>query len=257
MLRGAEGLSTHLTEQVLAYLDEPSPGAVLVMVARSLDGRSRLARRAGEVGERISVRTPAPWQDTAWDRLVRDELARHERSVEDSAVRALRDHGGADPAALAVRCAQVAEATTRGATVTVTDVERVVTGHGNHGGFAVADAVADRDPRTALVTLRGAREAGEEPLRLLGAVTFRLRQLLQVRAGRSAEQVGISPGMHRRLRRWAAGFTAGELAWCHDRASHADLALKGSDLPADVVLDLAVVELATSRRVGAPWNPRA
>jgi DNA polymerase-3 subunit delta len=257
VLRNADQLAGRLADEVLSYVEEPTPGSVLVLEARRADRRQRLTKQVEKVGERHEVSAPKPWDDRAWEALARDELRRLDRSAEPAALRALLTHAGTDPSALASKSAQVAAATPAGSRVSAADVERVVEGHGNRGGFPVADAVADRDPAAAVVALRGALEAGEEPLVLLGAVTYRIRQLLQVRGGASPKQAGLSTGMHRRLQRTARRFHPGELPWCHDRLARADLELKTSDLPPDLVLELAVIDLATAREVGPPWNPLA
>jgi DNA polymerase III delta subunit len=133
----------------------------------------------------------------------------------------------------------------------------VVAGQGRVSAFAIAEAIERRDPAAALMALRGAMGSGEAPLRIVGALTFRMRQLLQARAGAEARDIGIPPGRLTHLRRAAQAFLPGELAWCHDRIARLDVALKGSDLPDDVLMDVAVVELATSRAPGAPFDPTA
>ncbi len=51
-------------------------------------------------------------------------------------------------------------------------------------------------------------------------------------------------------------FAIGELAWCMDRLAQLDVDLKGNtDLPPDLVLEFGVIDLATPREVGVPWNP--
>lgn len=247
VVRGAESLSGSLAAQVSAYLDTPDPTSTLVLVARGTGRIRSLAQRAAAVGQRIDLAAPKPWAKREWEALAEAELRRLGRSADPLAIRALLGHAGTDPATLASKCAQVAAATPLGARITVGDVERVVEGHGNRGCFAVADAVAERTGFEALVALRGAIEAGEAPLAVLGAITFRLRQLLQVQAGASPKEVGISPGQHRRLKALAGRFRPGDLAWYHDRAARADLDLKGSDLPPDLVLELAVIDLVTTR----------
>jgi DNA polymerase III subunit delta len=199
------------------------------------------------------VKLPAPWQDREWADLVRDELKRFGRDAERAAVAAILERAGTDATAIAMRCGQLVAASK--GRVTVADVERIVEGQGNRGGFAIADAIADRDPAAAVTAVRGALEAGEAPLALLGAITFRIRQLLQVRGGATAKQMGTSPAMHSRLGDRARRFAPGELAWCHDRIARTDLDLKGSDLPPELILEVAVLELAVSREVGPPWNP--
>ena len=257
VLRGAEGLSGDLKAEVEAYVDDPSPEAVLVLVARGTGKIQRIAKAVKGAGGRIDVRTPADWDDKGWDRLVTDELRLAGRNAEASAIRAIRGHAGADPSAIASKVSQVVAATPAGEKITAAHVEKIIEGHGRQTGFAVADAIADRDPAGALVALRGALEAGEAPLALLGAIAYRFRQLLLVRAGAGASEAGISAGQHRRLTGIASRFHPGELAWCHDRVAQADVDLKGSELPDELVIELAVIELATSREPGTPWNPLA
>lgn len=196
-----------------------------------------------------------------WEAFVRDEFERLGRQVDAGAIGAILDHAGLEPGIIASKVAQAAAATPAGKRIGVAEVEDVVVGHGNRGGFAIADAVVDRDPSAALVALRGALEAGEAPLAILGALTYKFRQLLQVRGRVGADDLvprKVSRGQYGHLERAAnRNFGPGELAWCHDRIARADLDLKSSDLPDTLVVELAVLDLATRREVGRPWNPLA
>ena len=256
VLRGAEGLAGTLKTEVEGYLEDPSDEAVLVLAATGTGRIKKIARLADEHGERSKVSIPADWDDRGWDRLVGEEFRLLGRSADASAIAAIRSRAGNDAAAIASKVAQVVAATPEGASVSADDVEAVVEGHGRQSAFAIADAVTDRDPATALVALRGALEGGEAPLAIVGALTYRFRQLLQARAGATAKEVGTSPNNHRRLRGIAtSNFGPGELAWCHDLIARTDVDLKGSELPDELVLERAVIELATRRDLGPPWNP--
>lgn len=257
VLRGVEALTEPLKGELEVYLQAPAEDAVVVLAARSVGRVQKVAKLAKEHGERTDVTTPPDWDDRGWDRLVGEEMRRAGRRAEQGAVAAIRAHAGNEPAAIASKVAQVCEAAPREATITAEHVEAVVEGHGRRSGFAVADEVADRDPAAALVALRGALESGEAPLAVLGAMVFRFRQLLRVRAGAAPKEAGVSPGRHRHLKAVAAHFGPGELAWCHDRLARLDVELKGSELPSELVLELGVIEVATPRQVGAPFDPRA
>lgn len=226
-----------------------------MLVARGTGKVQKIARLAKQHGEVTKVDTPPDWKTKEWQAIVTGEFRRAGRSASPDAVAAILDHAGLDPSVIAMRVAQVAAATD-GDRVTVDDVERVVEGHGRRSGFELADAVADRDPARAITLLRGSLEAGEAPLALLGAVTFRFRQLQQARGG--ADLKG-SPGQVNRVKGIARrNFSTGELAWCLDRIAQLDVDLKGNtDLPPELVLELGVIDLATPRQVGAPWNPLA
>ena len=253
VVRGVQAARAELKGELEDYLEAPDDHAVLVLVAQGTGRIQKIARLAKQHGEVTKVDTPPDWKTNEWQAIVVDEFRRGGRTAAPDAVTAILDHAGLDPSVIAMRVAQVVAATD-GGQITVDDVERVVEGHGRRSGFELADAIADRDAAQALTLLRGSLESGEAPLALLGAITFRFRQLQQVRGN---AQVKGSAGQVNRLKAIArSNFSTGELAWCLDRISQLDVDLKGNtDLPADLVLELGVIDLATSREVGAPWNP--
>lgn len=258
VLRGCEELSGELKEEVEGYAERPSDDAVLVLVARGVGRIQKVNRLVKASGERHEVKRPADWDDRGWQRLVGEEFRRLRVTADATAIAALLRHAGTDPSAIASKVAQVAAAVPAGSSVTGDEVDRTVEGHGRVSGFTLADAVADRDPVAALVALRGCLESGEAPLALVGALVYRFRQLLVARGGGDAADAGASPAQFRRSVAIArSNFEPGELAWCHDRLARLDVDLKGSDLPDDLILELAVLDLATRREVGAPWNPLA
>lgn len=262
VVRGVEQLSSSFKPQLKAELEDyvaaPSPDAVLVLVARGAGRVQKLAKLAKQAGARVDVSTPRDDDERGWDRLVGEEFRRLGRKADATAIAAIRSHAGQDPATIGSKVASVAAAAPDAATLTAEHVHAVVEGHGRTTGFAVADAVVARDAAAALVALRGALSFGEQPLAVCGALAFRFRQLLQVRAGAPPKEVaGAFGDRYRQLKAAAGAFNPGELAWCHDRIARLDLDLKGSELPDDVVLELAVLELATSRQVGARYNPQA
>jgi DNA polymerase-3 subunit delta len=205
----------------------------------------------------VDVKAPAAWDDRGWERLVGEEFRRLRRKADATAIAALLAHAGTDPATIASKVGSVCAAAPDAAVLTAEHVDAAVEGHGRRSGFAIADAVAERDAAAALVAVRGSLAAGEAPLAIVGALTFRFRQLLQVRSGASPKDAGVSPGQHRRLQALAGAFGPGELAWCHDRLAQLDVDLKGAELPDELLLELAIVELATPREVGLPFNPLA
>ena len=257
VLRGVETVTGDLRAEVEHYTADPSADAILVLVARGTGKIQRIAKAAKANGERVDVKAPPDWDERGWERIVGEEFRRLKRKADATAIAAIRAHAGNDPTAIASQVSSVSAAAADVATVTAEHVEAIIEGHGRASGFAVADAIAERDPSAALVALTGALEAGDAPLAVLGAITFRIRQLLRVRSGANAKQAGISPGQHRRFQALASRFTPGELAWCHDRLAQLDLELKGSELADDLLIELGVIELATSREVGAPFNPLA
>lgn len=257
-------LSAGLKGELEDYVAAPDPQAVLVLTAvagergKSSTGKIQKIKKGVEAnGQLIEANAPPDWKDKDWAALVTAEFTRLGRRPGPGAVAAIIEHAGVEPSVIAMRVGQVVEATAN-EVIAVEDVERIVEGHGRRSGFDLADAVADRDPATAITLLRGSLEADQEPLALLGAVAYRFRQLQQVRSGASPRDVRTSPGQHQRLQAIARSFHTGELAWCMDRIAQLDVDLKGnSELPSELCLELGIIDLSTSREVGQPWNPLA
>lgn len=261
VIRGLEqrSVKADLKDEIAAFVEDPDDEAVLVLVSRGKNQVRKITTRIKKTGTVVEVNAPKPWDSAGWDRVIADEFRRLAVRAGRDVVAAVRRHAGTDAAAIASQVAQVVAAVEDDVTVDL--VDSVLGGHGRESAFAVVDAVVARDAPAALVALRGLREAGESEMVVFGALASRFRQLLAIRAGlTSPADVGASPGQIRFLQPAARNnFSAGELAWCQERIARLDVELKGgSALPADVVLDRAVIDLSTRNDdVGPRHNPVA
>ena len=257
VLRFARVPSGGVLDEVRALAEAPGDTPVVVAVEHSSRNLPKTLRDLADLaGAHVEVTRPPDWADEQWDRLVGDEFRSHGRHADAGAIAAIRRHAGLEPGTIAVQVATVCASAPSGtATLTEDDVEGVLEGHGRQSGFAIADAVVARDAAAALRATRGALEAGDAPVMLLGALAYRLRQLLVLRAGGDGRAAGlgrrpVSGGRLRALTREAReSFGPGELAWAVDRLAQLDHDLKGSDLPSDLLFEVAVVELCEGRQV--------
>jgi DNA polymerase III subunit delta len=247
LVRRAQDLPAGLVDALLEQLDGTTPEATVLLLASGTQRLQRLARRIKELGGRIDVKPPAEWDRTGWPRLVLDEFRRHGRAADQAAVTAVLEHAGTDVSVIAEKVAQVVAAAPAGR-IGAAQVDEVVSGHGSRGTFAVADAMCARDPQQALVLLRGALEAGLEPLLILGGLAYRLRSIVAAASG-VAGDVGlkVSQGQARHLEAARRNFGPGELSAAFRTLADADVGLKSSDLPAELVIERAVVDIATRR----------
>jgi DNA polymerase III subunit delta len=246
ILREAQELPAELSHALAAELDGPPPDATVVLLATGTQRIMKLAKRIKELGGRVDVAPPKDWEDRKWELHVAEELRRHGRSAEPAAVQALLDHAGLDVAGIAEKVAQVA-ATAPPGRITAEHVEAVVVGRGNRGSFAVADAMCSRRPGEALALLRGVFEGGDDPVMVLGALAYRIRSIVAV-AGRidaKAIGLGISKGQRHHLEQARRSFGPGELTSAYRTLAEADLQIKGGELPPQMVLERAVVQIAT------------
>lgn len=261
VIRGLEqgtGVKAELRDEIAAFLDAPDEEAVLVLVSRGRGRIRKLTTRMKKVGTITEVTAPKPWDTKGWDRIIADEFRRRGVTASRDAVAALRRHAGTEAAVITSQVAQVLASAD--GDISAEFIDSVLKEHGRETAFAVVDAVVDRNPQQALVALAGLREAGESEVLVFGALAARFRQLLAIRAGLSSPaDVGASPGQIRFMTAPARNnYEPGELAWCQERVAQLEVDLKGgSALPADIVLDVAVIDLATRHTVGPRHNPLA
>ncbi|MGH8895576.1 MAG: DNA polymerase III subunit delta [Egibacteraceae bacterium] len=246
LLRGAQELPAPVRAALQAELDGPPLETTVLLLATATGPIVGLAKRIKALGGRIDVVPPRDWEEAAWARLVADEFRAHGRTPDRGAVQAILGHAGLDVSAVAEKVAQVA-VTAPGGTVTAAHVESVVVGHGSRGSFAVADAMCERDVARALQLLRGVLSSGDHPVMVLGALAYRLRSIVAVAARLDVKSVGlsISPGQARRLAALRRNFGPGELTRAYRILATADVGLKSGDLPGELVLERAVLEIAT------------
>lgn len=232
--------------------------ATIVLLATQTKPILALAKAVKEAGGRIDVAPPKEWEEKAWRRLVVDEFRLHGRVPAEDAIDAVLDAAGLSVNGIAEKVAQAATVGERGAKVTGAQVEQVVVGHGSRGGFAVADAMLARDPAEALRLLRGCLEAGDHPVMVLGALTYKMRQLIAVAAGVDGKSVGLTiAGPQRsKLQHARSRFGPGELTAAMQHLAACDLEIKSGDLDPAFAIERAVLGVASTDRLPVPSPDR-
>ena len=248
VVRGAGELPAAAGKALLAELEAGPLDATVVLLAASTGNIRNVARAVEALGGRIDVSPPSEFNEGGWKDFVAQEFGRHGRQASRAAIDAVYDHAGTDVAVIAQKVAQVCAAAPPGR-IDDEHVEEVVVGHGSRGTFAVADAMCKRQPAEAVTLLRGALEAGADPVLVLGALAYRLRALVAVAGRIEPERAGlsISRGQAGHLERDRRRFGPGELTYAYRVLADADAELKGGELPPELVIERAVAAIATPR----------
>lgn len=252
LVREAGELSATIGASLLAEIEAGPLDATVILLATSTGRITKLARAIKQLGGRIDEKPPPDFDDRGWEALASGEFSRHGRAASRAAVEAILAHAGHDVDGIAEKVAQVCSATPDG-TIDADQVNDVVTGHGSRGSFAIADAMCRREPEAALTLLRGAIEAGDDPIMILGALAYRIRGLVAAAAKARKDPpfdpaeagLKISPGQWRFLERDRRNFGPGELTSAYRTLADADAELKGGELPPELVIERAVVAIAT------------
>ncbi|HWC70318.1 MAG TPA: DNA polymerase III subunit delta [Actinomycetota bacterium] len=249
MINDARSLTKEAVAELSAYLAAPDPAAQLVICAQVAErgkvpaALDKLVKPVGDVVHvEIKRKDLEPWLARRASTLGLDLSA--------PAARALVETLGEEPGQLVAAMQQLAAAFP-GQRVSPAIVAQQFRGLGEQKVWDLCDRAFSRDVPGAIRSWRSLEEGGDDPLKVLGAVSSRLRDLIRVRSlpermppAELAKRAGLRfEWQARRYQRQAARFSVAQLVRLHERITEADRALK-SGASGDTVMPALVVAIA-------------
>jgi DNA polymerase III subunit delta len=252
VVRGAEGLKGD-GDELTAYLEDPTPGVTLILLAAKPDRRRAVWKR---ILEKTSVVSAEPPKGRALRTLVAERLRQRQLRLDDEAQEELIEHVGQDLRRLMGEIDKL-EAFALGTTKTLTaeDVASVM-GRGTAPPlYKLGDALQKRRAGEVLELLQALLEEGEPPQLLLATLHRSLRQLrgaLWLRERRASREevisrLGILPFKAGDVMEACRGWTDAELGRAFAALGRADRRVK-TGVAAEVALAAAVAEACLTRR---------
>ncbi len=246
-------------ERLAAYLEQGPPPAVLVLEARGLDRRRKLATVLERVAEVVAAEPLDARGSAAWVVARARSLGKR---MTTQAAQALVAAVGVDLHALAGEVDKLVAYANDQPTIDVQDVEAVAAHGAEVSVFALTDAVGQGNTELALRVLRRLVER-ESPVGLLGLLAGHFRALLYARAldgrGASAAEVRSALGnrawLYRRYQEQVKRF-GDQLSKLYGEIERAELSLKTSGAPADVLLEGLVIRLCLAGGRASRPRPR-
>ena len=236
------GRSPGLDEAVAGFLREAPADAssVLVVCARSLDGRSRLARVFGGPAARVECTAPRRPREIA--AFARAEAARQGIRLGPGAAELLAERIGPELLVLRQELAKLALLVGPGGEAGREEVLLSATEIAEDRIFDLTDAIGEGRPGEALRILGRSTAAGAAPPAVLGALAAHFRRLLRVRSG---GRVSAPPFVLRKLERQAGRYSPARLRACLEAIHEVDEVLKGKGrIPPELALEWLVLGLA-------------
>jgi DNA polymerase-3 subunit delta len=230
-------------EQLEGYLADPAPFTVLVLEARALDQRMKLAKLLADKTLVVEVGLGEnPEQRLATAVTLAQVLAGEEKvEFERGAAEDLAEFVAADLLRLQTEIQKLATYVGDRKLIRRQDVGALVNSEKTTTVWELADLLASRQPRKALEFLERLLRDGEEPLQLLGALTWMYRKLIE-----ASEVKGVANG-------WQAARALGM------RPEQAELALQSARKigKARLLTGLRALQVADSRLKGGADDTQA
>lgn len=246
-------------EALAAYVAAPVDTTCLVLTASKLDKRSKLAKAAGGAAYEAK-----PLKGAALRRFASDEAKRRGHALTPRAADALVAAIGEDLAAIDDAAERLSLYVGPEKPIDVADVEACVTRVATDSIWQLVDAVGARNTKKALHAAGSLLADREAPLRILGMVARQLRIVARMRealaSGMDDEAAALASGAPpfkaRELKESARRFNLRELSAAFTTLALADLALKGSRVPPERVLEDAILSLCSGRARARERIPR-
>ena len=178
-------------EQLEAYLDDPAPFTVLVLEATALDLRMKLAKLLSDKALVVEVGLGEDLQARQAAAVPLARALAKERGVdfELGAAEDLAEFVAADLMRLKTEIEKLSTYVSGRKLIRRHDVTALVVSEKTTTVWELADLLASRQQKRALEFLDRLLRDGEEPLQMLGAITWMYRKLIE-----ASELKGISNG---------------------------------------------------------------
>jgi DNA polymerase III subunit delta len=177
--------------QLAAYLEDPAPFTVLVLEATGLDQRMKLGKLLAQNTLVVDCGlSDEPDERLAASVLMARALAKEQGvEFEKGAAEDLSEFVGADLMRLKMEIDKLATFVAERNLVRREDVGTLVVSEKTTTVWELADLLASRQGKKALEFLDRLLRAGEEPLQMLGAITWMYRKLIE-----ASEVKGVANG---------------------------------------------------------------
>ncbi len=165
-----------------AYLEDPAPFTLLVLEAGALDQRTKLTKLLAEKSVILSLDLAGKPEQQIQDalRVITDMARAAGATIEPEAAAQLSDCLDGELARIAPEVAKLAAYAGEGKRITASDVALLVPAAKRYTAWQLTDMLAARQRGPALAFLDGLLRGGEEPVRLVGAMAWMYRKLIEV-----------------------------------------------------------------------------
>ncbi len=180
VVKWAEKLSAREGEALIPYFLTPSESTTLVIAASKLDGRLKWVQTVKNRAVLIDCGALYEGHRPGW---IRNEAASLGIRLSPDAVLVLKDLGGQGLYGIRQELDKLASYVPSQRMVGPQDVEAVCGGEASASVFDLAGAIGQKNYGLALSILAKNLEAGEAPLRILGALIWQYRRLWKAKDG--------------------------------------------------------------------------
>jgi DNA polymerase-3 subunit delta len=243
-----------VVEALTKYFESPAPFSVLLFEASSMDKRQRYSKLLAEHALVVELTIGGESAAALAAQMAKDCGA----EIDRDAAALLAEILNSEPSRMRIEIEKLATYVGKGQPITSAEVEELVVAARKNTVWQLADMLAGRRRDSALAFLDNLLREGEEPIGLVGGITWMYRKLIEARdlpAGTSgfqaARALGMNPAAAETAVRQAHRIPKKDLLAGLVALAEADSQLKSSNPDPRALMEFLIVQLASPRAASA------
>lgn len=250
LIKDFEKLPGYVHEEIADYLKNPLPSNILVMIASKIDERSKIFKEVKKTG--ITRNFPAlKRQDLfLW---IRNEFKKRDKIASSQIYQFLAETVGSDLRLLGEEIEKICLYLGEMKQVNLNEIKNFVRRSITSRIFELTDALALGHEGKAIIILNRLIEQKEDPMRIFGFLRRHFTMILKVKylieKKKSIEDItqelGIIPFVAEKYQKQSKTFSSQKLKKIFNYLLQADLDLKGSNYPRNLILEKLIVKICS------------
>ncbi|MCX5749997.1 MAG: DNA polymerase III subunit delta [Candidatus Saganbacteria bacterium] len=236
--------------EILNGAENIPSGIILVITEKKTDKRTKFFKEVQKRAVVKEFKAFAQWETAKIISRIISRSSASSKKMDEKTAALLNEVSGPSLRQLASEIEKLSTYAGGRDSITSEDVRRLAVS-GELGAFAVENALASRDIKGALSALTVLMRSKERAEAILGRIASRIRTYLMIKslqsAGRSRDEIikrmGMNPYYFERCEDGASSYCLDELCAAVNKLSKADLDLKTTMKPADVVMQLLITDI--------------
>lgn len=229
---------------LLAYIGNPCTSTLLLLVADSIDKRSKFYKTCDAAGAVVPCRQLSNAEVVAW---INEEIKGRQKKITPAAVQALIARAGTRLGDVQNALHVVCDYVGTGKNIEEEDVETACSDVAEEKVWTLTDAIADSDSDTALRALRELLDMGVNEFQIMGSLNWLLKSAHAV----AAETPGLarmSKFVRQKVRPLAQKLGVKKVRDAFSICMDTEILLRSSHVDRALALELLVIKLAASTR---------
>jgi DNA polymerase-3 subunit delta len=231
------------------YLDSPAAFSVLLIEAEALDRRQRFYKVLAEKALLVELTIGSESAASLAVQMAKESGV----EIDRAAATLLADILNGEPARIRIEIDKLAAYAQDRGRIATSDVEALVVAARKNTVWQLADMLATRERAAAMSFLDNLLREGEEPVRLVGALAWRYRKLVEARGlprttsgWQAAKQLGMNPNDAEAAIRNAHRVSKAELLAGLVELADADSQLKSSNPNPRAFMEFLIARLTST-----------